>query len=63
MLAGMTSTIFSLPSPSDLAPLEQLVERAGGYAVDSRAPATRRASARSLAQRENGRFGVERVQL
>ena len=39
----MTSMPIALPSPTDLAPLEQLVERARGYAADSRAPATRRA--------------------
>jgi integrase len=46
MLKGMTSKALALPSPppSELAaPLEQLVERARGYAADSRAPATRRA--------------------
>jgi site-specific recombinase XerD len=43
MLGRMPSMTLALPSPSDLAPLEQLVERARGYAVDARAPATRRA--------------------
>jgi hypothetical protein len=40
----MIKTALALPSRSELAaPLEQLVERARGYAADSRAPATRRA--------------------
>jgi site-specific recombinase XerD len=47
MLDRMTTSkalVLPSPSPSELAaPLEQLVERARGYAADSRAPATRRA--------------------
>ena len=40
----MIKNALALPSRSELAaPLEELVERARGYAADSRAPATRRA--------------------
>ena len=40
----MVKNALTLPPPSELAaPLEQLVERARGYAADSRAPATHRA--------------------